>query len=289
MDEIDVQQKARAFIASVDTSNIRTDLSAYVQAANAKLRTEKLGAGEAGFTVTKPNGQHVITVNTQESEERRRFTICHEIAHLILNLPSQHQEIPSWSFAKRDLNEVLCDNFAAELLMPNRMWAEKLPNEEPSVAVIEHMAAEFRTSFPAAASRFANLADIPCAFVTMERGLVRYAVRSTSLRRAGAWIPPKSPVPAESVAYRLRAAGKSSVETDEIAQDVWFENWDKGLDLWELSRHYARFDTTISLLWFTEEDLPMTEVNRFGVREVDNGALSELTGELPWPGKSKHR
>ncbi|MFD2274637.1 ImmA/IrrE family metallo-endopeptidase [Undibacterium arcticum] len=178
--------------------------------------------------MTKANGQHVITVNSLESEERQRFTVCHEIAHIVLKLPSLHDELPSWSYAKRDINEVTCDIFAAELLMPYKMWKDKVPKEEPSITVIEYMAAEFKTSFPAAASRYANLADIPCAFVTMERGMVRYAARSTSLRRALAWIPPKTPIPAGSVAHRLRAAGITHIETDEVAQDVWFENWEKG-------------------------------------------------------------
>lgn len=289
MDETTVQQEAREFVARLDASNIQQDLSVYMKAAQAKVRKEELGERESGFTATKPNGQHVITVNSQESEERQRFTVCHEIAHITLKLPSNHQELPSWSYAKRDINEVMCDIFAAELLMPYKMWKGKLPNEEPSVAVIEFMAAEFRTSFPATASRYANLADIPCAFVTMERGVVRYAARSTPLRQAGAWISPKSPIPAGSVAHRLRAGGISHIETDEVAQDIWFENWEKGLDLWELSRHYHRFDTTVSLLWFPGEDLPEVEVDRFGARVADDGGLAELTGELPWPGKSKRR
>lgn len=83
----------------------------------------------------------------------------------------------------------------------------------------------------------------------------------------------------------LRAAGNSLVETKEVAQDIWFDNWDSGLDLWEMSRHYHRFDTTVSLLWFSEEDLPEVEVDRFGKRVIDDGDLTELTGELPWPGK----
>jgi Zn-dependent peptidase ImmA (M78 family) len=289
MNEADVQQRARAFVAGVDTSNIQDDLSAYIQAANAKLRMEELNEGESGFTITKPNGQHVITVNSLEPEQRQRFTVCHEIAHIVLELPSHHQEVPSWSFAKRDLNEVMCDTFAAELLMPYKMFKDRLPDEDPSAEVIEYMASEFKTSFPAAASRYAALADIPCAFVTMDRGVVRYAARSTALRRVGAWIPPKSPVPAGSVAHRLRAAALSDVKTEEVAQDVWFENWEKGWDLWEMSRHYHRFDTTVSLLWFPEEDLPEVEFNRFGTRVVDDGDPSELTGELPWPGKSKRR
>jgi|SRR5450830_259007 len=285
MDETDVQQRARSFVASVDTSNIQSDLSAYVTAAKAKLRKEELDEGESGMTITKPDGQHVIIVNSLETEERQRFTVCHEIAHIVLGLVSSHEEIPSWSYAKRDQNEVMCDIFAAELLMPYKLWLNKVPVADPPLSVIEWMAAEFKTSFPAAASRYATLAEIPCAFVTMERGLVRYAARSTSLRRVNAWISPRSPIPEGSVSHRVRKTSTSIVETDEVAQDIWFENWDKGLDLYELARHYPRFDTTVALLWFDEEDLPQVEQDRFGARIATDDGVSELTGELPWPGR----
>ena len=289
MDELDVAQHARSFITGVDISDIQNDLTAYVKAANAKLVKEELGEGESGYTLTRPNGKHVITVNSLETEERQRFTVCHEIAHIILGLPSKHDEVPSWSYAKRDVNEVMCDVFAAELLMPFVQWKAKVPKGDPSAAVIDFLATEFRTSFPAAASRYANLADIPCAYVTMENGAVRYAARSTLLRRARAWIPPRSPIPPGSVACRLLGAGISHIEADEVAQDVWFENWEKGLDLWEMARHYHRSNTTVALLWFAEEDLPEIEHTRFGTRLVDDGGLAELTGELPWPGSKKRR
>lgn len=289
VDEADVQQRARSFVASVDASNIRDDLSPYVAAVNAKVVKEELGEGESGYTLTKPNGKHVITVNSLESDERQRFTICHEVAHIALNLPSSHDEVPSWSYAKRHPNEVACDTFAAELLMPYQQWLTAVPRGEPSAALIEHMAAAFRTSFPAAASRFACLTDMPCAFVTMERGIVRYAARSMSLRRANAWIPPRSLIPPGSVSHRLRAAEVSAMDTADVAQDIWFENWGNGFDLWELAKHYCRSDTTIALLWFDHEDLPEAEVSRFGVRVENDGGLAELTGELPWPGRSKRR
>ena len=48
MDEVDVRQRARAFIAKVDTSDIRTDLTPYVVAANAKVKREELDEGESG-------------------------------------------------------------------------------------------------------------------------------------------------------------------------------------------------------------------------------------------------
>lgn len=289
MNEEDVRQRARAFVAQVDVSGIRNDLTPYAAAANAKLNSDELEEGESGYTITKPNGKHVITVNSLETEERQRFTVCHEIAHIVLDLESSHEEVPSWSYAKRHPNEIACDIFAAELLMPYQQWLSQVPNEEPSLDLIQRMAILFGTSFPAAASRFASLSDMPCAFVTMERGMVRYAARSTSLRQAGAWISAKSPIPIGSVAHILRTEGASTTRSDEVAQDVWFENWEKGLDLSELSRHYAGTDTTTSLLWFDAEDLPEVEVNRFGAKVVDDGGLAELTGHLSWPSKSRRR
>ncbi len=289
MNEEDVRQRARAFVAQVDVSGIRNDLAPYAAAANAKLNSDELEEGESGYTITKPNGKHVITVNSLETEERQRFTVCHEIAHIVLALESSHEEVPSWSYAKRHPNEISCDIFAAELLMPYQQWLSQVPNEEPSLDLIQRMASLFGTSFPAAASRFASLSDMPCAFVTMERGMVRYAARSTSLRQAGAWISAKSQIPIGSVAHILRTEGASATRFDGVAQDVWFENWEKGLDLSELSRHYAGTDTTTSLLWFDAEDLPEVEVNRFGAKVVDDGGLAELTGHLSWPSKSRRR
>jgi Zn-dependent peptidase ImmA (M78 family) len=289
MDEADIRQRARAFIAGIDVANIREDLSPYVTAADAKVRKDELGEGESGYTFTKPNGNHIITVNALETDERQRFTVCHEIAHIVLNLESSHDEVPSWSYAKRHPNEIACDIFAAELLMPYQQWLSAVPKGEPSLEIIQQLADLFGTSFPAAASRFASLSELPCAFVTMERGVVRYAARSMALRQARAWISPRSGIPAGSVAHRIRSVGNSAIEIGEVSQDVWFDNWEKGLDLWELSRHYLATDTTISLLWFEIDDLPDVEVNRFGVRVEDDGGLAELTGELPWPGRSRRR
>jgi Zn-dependent peptidase ImmA (M78 family) len=289
VNELDAQQRARSFVATIDLSNIRSDLSPYLAAANASLRKEELNKGESGYTITKPNGRHIITVNSLEIDQRQRFTVCHEIAHIILGLPSSHEEVPSWAYAKRDSNEVACDTFAAELLMPYKQWLSAVPKQQPSLNLIQHMAEKFGTSYPAAASRFASLSDMPCAFVTMEKGAVRYAVRSTPLRRVGAWITAKSSIPVGSLSHKLRASGASATDELEVAQDIWFDNWEKGLELWELARHYQQTDTTIALLWFDNDDLPQVEVDRFGVRIEDDEGLAELTGELPWPGKSKRR
>ncbi|AKR42353.1 ImmA/IrrE family metallo-endopeptidase [Methylophilus sp. TWE2] len=289
MDEADVISIAREFVSKVDVSNIREDLDPYISAINAKVKFEAMEEGASGYTLTKPNGKHIIVVNSLESEERQRFTVCHEIAHVVLNLKSSHEEIPSYSIAKRHPNEICCDTFAAELLMPYKQWLANLPGKEPSLELIQHMAKLFNTSFPATASRFATLSPLPCAFVTMERGAVRYAARSASLRQARAWISSGSVIPKGSIAHSIRANNLNSTEVGEVAQDIWFENWEDGLDMWELSRHYAPSDTTISLLWFDHEDLPEKEYDRFGAQVKDDEGLTELSGVLEWSKRVKKR
>lgn len=289
VDELSIQVRARQLVADSAPSNPLNDLSAYAAAANAVIRYEDLREGESGYTMTKPGGRQVIVVNKNEKESRQRFTICHEIAHIVLGLNSNHDQIPLWSLANRDSNEIACDIFASELLLPYKAWLQAVPDDEPSVSVIQALAIRFNCSFHAAASRYASLATFPCALVTMDRGTIRHAARSTKLRTMGAWIEPRSAIPPESIAAQLRDQGESRTDSGEVPQDIWFQDWDETEPMNELSRHSANTDSTISLLWFSEDDIPGREVDRFNRRYEDDGGLRELTGELPWPGNHKRK
>lgn len=289
VDDVAIQLRARQFVASSAPSNPLNDLEIYAKAVNATVRYEALGVNESGYTMTKRDGRQIIVVNKDEIAERQRFTICHEVAHIVLKLPSRHEHVPSWSLAKRDPNEIACDIFASELLLPYKAWLQAVPGDEPSVSVIQALAKRFACSFHVAASRYASLATFPCALVTMDHGGIRHAARSASLRSIGAWITPRSSVPPESIAARLRDRGESGTEQGEVPQDAWFDEWDESEPMNELARHSAKSDSTLSLLWFSDEDMPEREVDRFNQRYVDDGGLRELTGELPWPGHSKRK
>ena len=282
-------QQARQFLRQVDTRSIPVNVDGYAEVANARIRRQRLNDDEAGFTIPRGNGSYVITVNASDTDERQRFTICHEIAHIVLGLPSRHDVIPLWAYAKRDKDERLCDEFAAELLMPHATWTDHVSGREARPETIEALMGEFVVSYPAAASRFAAVAQFPCAFVTISGGVVRHVRRSTDLRRAGAWVSPRSSIPVGSAASELCDSGSTGYLEREVAQDLWFENWRSGDYLWELARHFVEFDTTTSLLWFEKEDLVEIERDRFGRYVEPNLGIEELTGELPWPGRSKRR
>ena len=91
-----------------------------------------------------------------ETLERQRFTICHEIAHVVLELPSSHEDASSHGYVKRDENEVWCDMFAAELLMPQQQFKKDLDDQEPSINLVDILSKKYCTSFPATASRVSH-------------------------------------------------------------------------------------------------------------------------------------
>lgn len=290
MDELTVQSKARQFMAGLDLSRIDTDLSVYIEKVRARLKTEELDEGESGYTLTKRDGTSTIVVNERERRERQRFSACHEVGHIVLELSSNHREIPSWSYAKRDPNEIWCDIFAAELLMPYDKFKADVDKDEPSFELIERLRLKYVTSFSATASRVAAVADYPCAFVTMNSTVIRHASRSVALRKLNAWIAPRTPIPPGSLAHQFVSDELKSEGVELVSQDVWFQDWPQGYELTELAKHFPNYDETFALLWFDSDDGPDEPVNTFSARPAtDDGLLKELDGVLSFPEKRRHR
>jgi len=287
VDELTVVLKARELINKVGPTTIPAPIKAYVERIGAVLRVERnLKPDEPGWCF-ESNGKHYICVNGRDSDERQNFTACHEIAHIVLGLPSDHQATPWWSYAKRSSNEIWCDVFAAELLLPYKLFKPLVEKSDISLSAVDSLAKDFVASTMATGSRFATLMRAPCAFVLSEQGKVRYASRSTALREANAWVQPRIALPKGSVCERLRAGGAGD-GPEEIEADVWFSNWDRGGVLLEDARHLAQWDQTIALIWFEDEEVPSPEQDRHK-REEEESGLAELDGVLPWPGRKRRK
>lgn len=287
MDEFSAVMKARELINKVGPNAIPVPIEPYLEKLDAVLRAAyDLSANEAGYTV-EIKSKHYIHVNGKDSEERQRFTACHEAAHVALGLQSEHVELPWWSYAKRSPNEIFCDVFAAELLLPYKLFKPLVDKSDISLAAVDGLAKDFVASTMATGSRYATMARAPCAFVLSERGKVRYASKSTALRDARAWIPSRIALPQRSVSERLRAGGAYD-GPEEIGADIWFTDWEPGGALLEDARHLKQWDQTIALLWFEDEEVPPPERDRHR-REEEESGLAELDGVLPWPARKRRK
>jgi Zn-dependent peptidase ImmA (M78 family) len=294
MDEFQAVLKARELVRKANPTSIPVPVELYAKEVGASIRAETdLGPDEAGYCF-ESKGKRFICTNANDSLERQRFTACHEVAHVRLGLPSQHVGLEWWSYAKRPLAEILCDVFAAELLLPYDLFHPEAERSSIGLSSIDDLAGRFQASVTATGSRYAAVASAPVAFVLSEQGKVRYASRSKPLREAPAWIPPRLDLPAGSLSQKVRE-GTSTESHDAVDADIWFNEWERGGTLLEEVRQLAQWDQTLTLLWFEDGEVPGRKIRdeRGELREEeeneDDALLKELDGQLQWPSKRRRR
>lgn len=285
MDELAVIVKAQAFISKVKRLKPPVDLQGYLVEAKANMRVDNgLGNDQSGMCMSK-NGRHFIFVNGNDTPERQRFTVCHELGHIVLGLPSNHaNDFDFQSYRRRDPNEILCDIFASELLLPLNLFRPRLSNLDVCFGSIRNLADEFEASITSTGSRFAIHNPEPCAFIISNGGQIKYAALSTSLRELKAFIKPGGPFPPNSTSALVRA-GKTVDGPLEIAADMWFQDWRRGGILLEEAKHLKKWDQTLTLLWY-DEDSRDEQYERSEIEEDDSG-LPELDGVLRFHKRSR--
>ncbi|HUT14469.1 MAG TPA: ImmA/IrrE family metallo-endopeptidase [Thermoguttaceae bacterium] len=100
----------------------------------------------------------VIRINNQFVKSRQRFTLAHELGHLLLDIPTVIGESFSDILRSNDDEERRVNEVAAELLIPQNI-VKAVVSELPVVAaVLKRLAKQSHVSELAAALRIANLA-----------------------------------------------------------------------------------------------------------------------------------
>lgn len=293
-DEFSVVLKAREFVRKANVTAIPAPLEPYLAAARATVREmADMAAGEAGTCFPMADGSYRICINANDRIERRRFTVCHEIGHIVLGLKSNHNTEP-WTTG-RPLSERLCDHFAAELLLPGKLFEPAAESAPIGLTGIDALSQQFEASVTATGSRYADSVRTPCAFVLSHQGRVVYAARSRTLKDANAFIQPRTDLPSGSVSARARAGHNPLRE--EIDADVWFNNWERGGVLVEEARFLPQWDQGLTLLWFEDEEVPPLKrtvrpwhrdiEEREPRDEQDEDGLKELDGHLRWQRKKR--
>lgn len=141
------------------------------KAQEAELRYSPLDDELSGMVFVK-DGVCIIGVNSLHHPNRQRFTIAHEIAHLILHkafitqsvhVDKQFPMLLRSGIASRGVDklEVQANNFAAELLIPRYLLDHALVDKKladiDDDSVVEALAEQFRVSRQMLEIRLANL------------------------------------------------------------------------------------------------------------------------------------
>jgi len=285
MDENVAVSRARKLLKDASVITAPVDVDALALTLGFHVSRKELPDGEAGNTFERRGKKHIL-VNQKDSVLRQRFTVLHEIAHHVLELPSKHGEkVPSDElecFTGRPPEEVLCDVFAAECLVP---WQLIQPLAEERDFTLEHLsdlAEQFQASRSCIASRFAQASKDHLAFVVAEDGVVKYSIVSKALKESRVWISKDIPLPRNSAAAKAFKSGISGLhEADSEGLD-WSNSDDaRRFSCYEQATYYAPTKQTQSILIFEKLDQRPVSTGFHTTRDED-GLLDELDGYPAW-------
>jgi Zn-dependent peptidase ImmA (M78 family) len=133
---------------------------------------EAVNMSYAGRLLALPQREFIIQVKATDPLGRQRFSIAHEISHLLI--PNYHLSPVdkvdglTGEFPVRDEEEYLCDLGARDLLLPKAMFCEQLHTKQPSIENLFSIAKVFGSSVEATAIRTDQLSVWPCVPIIWE-------------------------------------------------------------------------------------------------------------------------
>jgi hypothetical protein len=167
-----------------------------------------------------------IAYNDASQPERRRFTIAHELGHFLLPLHGANAQcakidmgILSTDDPKR-AREAEANRFAASLLMPRALFMGHMRQlGDPEIAHIVKLARDYEVSKEAAARRYTDLCDDPCAVVFSRHGIVRYCCKTKSFPFIE--IRKDQPLPRQSASAQATYDPGQISDWSETVPEIW--------------------------------------------------------------------
>ncbi|WKV52622.1 ImmA/IrrE family metallo-endopeptidase [Dickeya fangzhongdai] len=290
MDEIIAISRARKLLKDVGITEAPIDVDSLALSLGFKVSRQDLPDGEAGSTFVRRGQKHIL-VNQKDGINRQRFTILHEIAHHVLQLPSKHEgSLPSDElecFKSRPEEEIFCDIFAAECLVPWQLIHPLAIQDNFTHANLSMLSAYFQASRSCVASRLAQASNDHLAFVVAEDGVIQYTITSKGLREAKIWIPKGIKLPRNSAATKAMELLSEQVVTSELDGLDWSRSDEaKRFVCYEEATYYTPTQQTQSIIVFEEVELQSPSKGYRQSHSEDDDLLEELTG---YPGWSKYR
>lgn len=139
-------------ILASEKEKIPVDVRRIARRLGIEVQDVELSPHISGKLVRKDGGFKIL-VNAAHSNNRRRFTIAHEIAHFVLHSELfEHEIVDNEMYRSEQVSnayETQANNYAAELLMPKNLIyrrALELRASHKDNQILEIMAREFQVS-----------------------------------------------------------------------------------------------------------------------------------------------
>ncbi|AKU97418.1 putative Zn peptidase [Labilithrix luteola] len=245
---IEAARKVRSAIGYVHPTELEIEVLAYMR--GALVRTAPAHGARANLLRVGERG--IIAVAETLTDTERRWAIAHELGHFeahagisFLGLCSSTDMLPAYQASGR---EPEANAFAAELLMPEDLFAKRCDVAKVSWEPVHALAEEFDVSMTAAALRFISYTEERVAIVCAKNGKVLWSAGTKDFGtrprrgdRIGEW----------TEMHSFFKKGRVSNKPQTVSASAWIEDIED--DEEHIVEHVfpaPRLGIATSLLWW---------------------------------------
>lgn len=201
----------------------------------------------------------IITINSKiEYETKRRFVIAHELGHHEMHrnlIPIHRDNAATIEYFKEGSQETEANEFASELLMPEKKFVEACNGKKFSPDLLRSLSEQFITSITSATYKYFELGNHPICLVYSYNNRVVYWKRPDGYLHFIKDRTRLSP-PDGSVASEFFSTGKiypKSQSKQRVWKSDWFEmkDWenDQDTNFFEYCIITKKYNTVLSVIW----------------------------------------
>lgn len=192
---------------------------------------------------------------------RERFSVAHELGHHFI---PTHQCRPTGWCGEDDMvamsdsgkeYEWEANDFAAELLMPRRLFAQDVRDRDPGFHAIFELAspAMYDVSATAAAIRFVEVTKEACALVCARDGTIQWVAKSAGFGYRIPWRGDR--LPAGSIAHHVVTGDEPNERPEALDPYVWLEVEQRGTpEMFESTLSIPAQRQVLSLIWVVADE-----------------------------------
>jgi Zn-dependent peptidase ImmA (M78 family) len=158
---VQILHEIRHSLPDIERLPIPIDLAYLASCLGYKI--EETSIQQHGYITETMNGERLIRVRTDDRHEVKRFTIAHEIGHILLNMYTEKPSKRAIKFRSnsKSWEEKIADRLAAELLMPMQAFQSTLNcYTYPSFQIAAYIARMFDVSFTACVRRITEVTSM---------------------------------------------------------------------------------------------------------------------------------
>lgn len=227
------------------------ELEVIAQFVGATVVAEPLVGAEARLVGTGDSA--IITINSNASVPRQRFSIGHELGHWMHDRGRAQfacgTRVQNANFYGSD-PESLANRYSTELLLPDFMFQPRVGKRHPTLETVQDLGRAFNTSITATASRLVELGMWPAMLVCFSMDKRQWFKRGRDVPDK---IWPLKMLDKDSIAYALLQDSGATSATEEVDADAWIDSPDAGDYTVVESSIKVTPELVVSLLWWKNQ------------------------------------